>query len=454
MRKPNKIIFILLSLIIMAIPLLNNTYVFAADDYSINIQKSTSGAVQVGDIVDMTVTLVNNTDVTGTNETVEKVSIFTNLTTSNITYLELVDGSVKINGVPAVSGSTSPGGYRVANEKLTVYLENMAPGATHVITYSEKILEGSTKFSTSVSFTSYVAGTDTQRYGAAATTSTPVAERVYYDPNGGSGQLIHRYLDTNPSVLTIEEAGFSRAGYTFTGWNTAPDGSGDPYNAGDSVSGNMTLYAQWNMNPYTVTFDSNGGSLVPSQTVYHEDTAEQPANPVKTDYAFAGWYTDNETFQNVWDFNNLVTENITLYARWENNNNNYTVTFESNGGTAVEGQTVLHGATVTKPKDPIKEGYTFMGWYVDKNFETAWNFNADTVTEDITLYAKWGSNSSNNINNNESITPSTTPVPKTPFNAASAETGDRSIIWLWILLAIIGILGIFIVYRKFKKGDK
>ena len=70
----------------------------------------------------------------------------------------------------------------------------------------------------------------------------------------------------------------------------------------------------------------------------------------------------------------------------------HTVTFEENGGTSVPDKTVNHGDTVDKPDDPTKDGHTFAGWYKDELFEKPWNFNTDTVTYDMILYAKWTPN--------------------------------------------------------------
>lgn len=67
----------------------------------------------------------------------------------------------------------------------------------------------------------------------------------------------------------------------------------------------------------------------------------------------------------------------------------YTVTFDSDGGTAVSPQAIEEGNKVTKPTDPTKSGNTFDGWYSDSSLTTAWDFDSDTVTTDVTLYAKW-----------------------------------------------------------------
>ena len=71
----------------------------------------------------------------------------------------------------------------------------------------------------------------------------------------------------------------------------------------------------------------------------------------------------------------------------------YTVTFDSQGGSYVDPQTVEHGGLAIEPADPTKTGYTFAGWYKESGCINAWNFATDTVTSDITLYAKWNINS-------------------------------------------------------------
>ena len=135
---------------------------------------------------------------------------------------------------------------------------------------------------------------------------------------------------------------------------------------------------------YTVTFDSDGGSAVAAQTVEDGKTATKPADPTKEGYTFVGWYLGSTAY----DFSKPVTGNITLTAKWEKvvaPPVTYTVTFNSDGGSAVAAQTVEDGKTATKPADPTKEGYTFVGWYLGS---TAYDFSKP-VTGNITLTAKW-----------------------------------------------------------------
>ena len=135
---------------------------------------------------------------------------------------------------------------------------------------------------------------------------------------------------------------------------------------------------------YTVTFNTNGGSAVSPIEVEQGSTLTLPASPTKAGYTFDGWYinTDLSTaFSNL-----LLTGDITVYAKWTINS--YTVTFNSNGGTAVDNASVEYGLTVALPTDPEKTDFVFAGWYSDSALLTSYNFST-LVTQNITLYAKW-----------------------------------------------------------------
>ncbi len=139
---------------------------------------------------------------------------------------------------------------------------------------------------------------------------------------------------------------------------------------------------------YTVSYETNGGSAIDAVDVEENDKVARPTDPTKTDYTFVGWYTDNDTFQNAFDFDNdVITEDITLYARWSKNS--VTVSFNSNGGSAVVDVNVVIGEKAMKPVDPTKEGYTFEGWYIEENLENVFDFDNQIITKSITLYAKW-----------------------------------------------------------------
>lgn len=204
---------------------------------------------------------------------------------------------------------------------------------------------------------------------------------VTFDSNGGSvvstqniehGQLVAR--PTNP----IKE------GSSFVKWVKDDNTEWDFNN--DTVTSETTLHAVWNINVYSVTFDSDGGSAVATQNIEHGQKAAQPMNPIKENYKFSKWVkkSDNSDF----DFDTVITDNVELKAIWTPY---YTVTFNSNGGTAVTSQSILMGNPIVKPSNPTKLGHTFEKWVKDDN--TDWNFDTDTVIGALNLNAVWSINS-------------------------------------------------------------
>ena len=138
---------------------------------------------------------------------------------------------------------------------------------------------------------------------------------------------------------------------------------------------------------FTVTFNSNGGSTIDSQFVTEGETITDPPAPTKAGYTFAGWFTDNGTFNNRVTFPYTVISDISLYAKWATVV--YTVTFDSNGGSAVDSQPVAEGGQAVEPKAPTKAGYIFAEWCADNGtFAIPVTFPY-SVTSDVTLYAKW-----------------------------------------------------------------
>ena len=124
---------------------------------------------------------------------------------------------------------------------------------------------------------------------------------------------------------------------------------------GEKVTTSKPYYLSLTAN-YTVTFDTDGGSEVKSQTVAYGGQAAVPAAPAKPGYTFAGWYLDGKAY----DFDAPVTENLTLTANWTVNQ--YTITFDTDGGSAIAPITQDYGTAVTAPADPTRTGYTFAGW--------------------------------------------------------------------------------------------
>ena len=127
-----------------------------------------------------------------------------------------------------------------------------------------------------------------------------------------------------------------------------------------------------------------------------EETISLPANPKKDGFEFDGWYWDENTWERPFTANSLLNEKLTsdmrVYAKWkdaETEKQEYVVTFNSMGGTAIDSVTVTEGSLLARPAEPSYTGFVFNGWYKDEDCTVSWVFETDTVTSSITLYAGW-----------------------------------------------------------------
>ncbi|MBR1723335.1 MAG: InlB B-repeat-containing protein [Treponema sp.] len=215
---------------------------------------------------------------------------------------------------------------------------------------------------------------------------------VTFNANGGSGSMSAQTFAGGSLPQNLSENAFVREGYWFIGWNTAADGSGTYYYDREVIgednwmSGDVTLYAQWSVITYTLDFDTDGGSNVDSQVVEHGKTATKPADPTKTGYTFAGWYTSS-SYTESFDFSIAITENTTAFAKWIVESR--TVYFDLNGGS-LDGSGSLPSVTITyeelpyaPPEVPQMEGYLFAGWSPRSISSSNW------ATSDITMVAQW-----------------------------------------------------------------
>ena len=293
---------------------------------------------------------------------------------------------------------------------------------------------------------------------------TVTLSTISFSGNGATSGFMESIQGAIGQSATIPNVGFSRTGYTFTGWNTSPDGTGTAYRPNATIqfaAQNITLYAQWKVRSYSVNFDSNGGSAVASQSVKYGSKASRPTDPTRAGHTFQGWYTSRDGGAR-YDFNQTVTGDVTLYAHWSVNSytlafdgnggkasessrkvqygnqygtlptatrtgyafqgwytarsggsqvsssttmeaanttvyahwtvNTYTVSFDSNGGSAVASQSVRYGSKATQPANPTRAGHTFQGWYTARSGGSKYDFGT-AVTGDVTLYAHWSVNS-------------------------------------------------------------
>ena len=183
---------------------------------------------------------------------------------------------------------------------------------------------------------------------------------IAFDTTGGSE--IAPITQDYGTQIAVPEAP-TREGYTFTGWDreiptTMP-------------AENMTITAKWKVNQYTITFDTNGGSEITPITQDYGTAITAPANPTREGYTFIGWDKEIPT--------TMPAENMTVTAQWEINQ--YKITFDTNGGSEIAPITQDYGTAITAPADPTREGYTFIGWDME--------IPATMPAENITLKAKW-----------------------------------------------------------------
>ena len=183
---------------------------------------------------------------------------------------------------------------------------------------------------------------------------------ISFDTNGGS-EIAPITQDYGTKITAPADP--TRKGYTFKGWDKEiPE---------TMPAENMTVKAQWEINRYTITFDTAGGSEIAPITQDYGTNITAPANPTRKGYTFKGW--DKEIPET------MPAENITVKAQWEINQ--YTIAFDTNGGSEIATITQDYGTEITAPDNPTREGYTFIGW--DRDIPVT------MPAENITLKARW-----------------------------------------------------------------
>ena len=192
---------------------------------------------------------------------------------------------------------------------------------------------------------------------------TPVTVTYAYGALGGT--YATQIVQTGETAIEPDVP--SRQGYQFTDWYL----DDTKYDFNTAVTGNMTLTAKWTANSYTIAFDTDGGSAVAPITQDYGTDITAPAAPTKTGYTFMGWEPEIPA--------TMPAEDMTITAKWSINQ--YTVTFDTDGGSAVAPITQDYGTDITAPADPTREGYTFIGW--DKAIPTT------MPAENMTITAKW-----------------------------------------------------------------
>ncbi len=243
---------------------------------------------------------------------------------------------------------------------------------------------------------------------------SPIEYEIQFVPNGGTGQIMPSQEMIYDREDNLHGNIYFREGYTFAGWNTEADGTGEGYDDKAAVK-NLTakdggiskLYAQWNANTYWVMFDANdmvSGAMKQQEMIY--DTAEKlDKNAFQLEhYHFTGWNTEpggtGTAFADGEEVKNLTSEAkglVILYAQWERDV--YTVVYDANGGTGeMISEEVFGGDQHAAPESLFtREGFVFKGWNTKANGTGQMIKEGEYFSDlaghgkTVTLYAQWKS---------------------------------------------------------------
>lgn len=280
-------------------------------------------------------------------------------------YQKQLDGKYKLIETYQLTGVTNYSIYRYYRDKVAKKYEGFQPGR-----YDQKLTiapDGSTVVN--VYYDRYAYNTNW----------------VCYD-----GKLICTYTTYEAKVYAPDVA---REGYEFVGWYAdealTQEVDFGSENAPTAPAKTVSYYAKWEGLDNTVSFDSNGGSAVESKIGKTGEKLTAPAEPSRTGYAFAGWYSDQNCTKQ-WNFDeDTVPGAMTLYAGWTPAQ--YTVTFDANEGTVeVASKSVTYTEVYGELPTPTRQGYDFLGWFTAQT-DGAQVREDDrvTITAGQTLYAHW-----------------------------------------------------------------
>lgn len=206
---------------------------------------------------------------------------------------------------------------------------------------------------------------------------------IQFETNGGS---VINDLTQGFETIVNAPTNPTKLGHTFDGW-FSDESMTTPYTFSTMPMNDVTLYAKWTINPYTITFNTNEGTTINPITQDFNTSLTPPNNPTKVGYTFAGWFSD-EALTNAYTFpGSMPSSNITIYAKWTINP--YTITFNTNEGTSINPITQDFNTSLTAPVDPIKEGHTFAGWFSDETLTNAYTFPGTMPSSNVNVYAKW-----------------------------------------------------------------
>lgn len=253
---------------------------------------------------------------------------------------------------------------------------------------------------------------------------------IYFERNGGT--FTNNYYNMVPLVEVQNNSSFNqtykdgvpeikKSGYILDGWYADKDLT-KPYDFNSPVTADITIYAKWILpnQKWTVTFNSNGGTSVLSQTVDNGNKASKPQNPIRDGYTLTGWYSDSDLTK-PYDFDAAVTSNLTLYAKWEKTNN--PIVNPEDGETPIIPEDPITGNE--KPQNPIKENIRIQ-YVSDFDFGSHKNNSAELLTPSSGDYGELSTSEKKNVVSFLSIIDDRTTVTNWSLSATSSVFSDST----------------------------
>ena len=201
-----------------------------------------------------------------------------------------------------------------------------------------------------------------------------VTYTVTFDINGGVG------TENFASSVQVPAGGYinlsvpTKEGHTFVGWYTGDAVTDGMVTSTTAIRADMALKARWRANSFSVKFFGENGVLLKEESVLYGESAQAPTAPVVKGFVFDKWDADFSS----------VTEDMTINAIYVAET--YTLSYDTDGGDVLNNEVYRVGDVPVKPATPYKGGYTFVGWYLDADFVTPYDFSTGFKT-DTTLYA-------------------------------------------------------------------
>ena len=198
---------------------------------------------------------------------------------------------------------------------------------------------------------------------------------ITFDSNGGTKVETQKVLAGEKATKPQNPI---KNGYNFIEWQL----DNETYDFSKPIKKDITLVAIWGLpeDAETIKITFKNENQTKTIEIKKGQKVEIPEEPIKEGYTFEGWYLNDK----IYDFETILEIDTILIAKWKENKK-VTITFNANGGSYVAPKEIEYNTKITKPIDPTRNGYTFIGWYLNNE---EFNFNS-TVKENITLTAKW-----------------------------------------------------------------